>query len=325
MSNNSPTLASVIEDVMNPLGQKWTTNEATRSKRFKYVMYQRLMTELALNRYRWSGVPDEIDRTFIERILLFRSLCIFTEDPDLGYIALPGTPANMVDLYGNPQAYTLMAINGRYVKTLSNRDCVPIYPNTLRTSDMDVVSLYAMLFAEIAQTLDINTIQLRNPIVFTGPASMRKTMQTIQDQLTDGAFSFLENSAANEMIQVSAFQSELHPDNLINTQMFKQKLWNECMTYLGINNANQDKPERLVADEVSANDAQVIAARLSSIQARNNAADTINERYGLNMHCEWNSDIDAMSDMLMTNEIDGEGDDGTPDKASEGRVSQPGK
>lgn len=308
MSNDSPTLASVVDSLMNPTRQTWTTNDPLRAKRYKYIMYQRMMTELALNRFKWTGVPVEIDPTFIERTLLFRSLCVFTLDDDIGYIALPGTPANMVDIYGNPQSFTLMSVNGKYSRTLTNRECVPIYPNMLRTSDMDIVSLYAMLFAEIAQTLDINTIQLRNPIVFTGPASMRQTMKTIQDQLADGAFSFLENSAANDMIQVSAFQSELHPDNLINTQMFKQKLWNECMTYLGINNANQDKPERLVADEVSANDAQVVASRLSGIQSRNNAADTINERYGLALHCEWNTDMDAMADMFV-DDISGNGDD----------------
>lgn len=316
MTNNSPTLASVVDSLMNPTGQTWATNDALRAKRFKYIMYQRMMTELALTRFKWTGVPTEIDPTFIERTLLFRSLCVFTLDEDFGYIALPGTPANMVDLYGNPQAFTLMSINGKYSKTLSNRECVPIYPNTLRTSDMDIVCLYAMLFAEIAQTLDINTVQLRNPIVFTGPASMRKTMQTIQDQLADGAFSFLENSAANEMIQVSAFQSELHPDNLINTQLYKQKLWNECMTYLGINNSNQDKAERLVSDEVSANDAQVVASRLSGIRSRNNAADTINERYGLALHCEWNTDIDAMADMFVDDMGESENGRGISDQTT---------
>ena len=309
MTNNSPTLASMVEQLMNPNNSKWATNEAMRAKRYKYLMYQRMLTELALNRFKWYGIPPEIDPTFIERTLLFRSLCIFTNDTELGYIALPGSPANMVDIYGNPQAFTLMSVNGKYSKTIPNTECVPIYPNLLRSSDIDVVALYAMLFSEIAQTLDINTIQLRNPIVFSGPASMRKTMQTIQDQLSDGAFSFLENSAA-DMVEVKAFQSELHPDNLVNTQLFKQKLWNECMTYLGINNANQDKAERLVSDEVSANDSQVIASRLSAITARNNAADVINERYGLEVSCEWNTNMDAMSDILMNNEINGGDDNG---------------
>lgn len=41
----------------------------------------------------------------------------------------------------------------------------------------------------------------------------------------------------------------------------KQAILRECMTFLGIENANMDKKERLVSDEVNANNQQVIASR----------------------------------------------------------------
>ena len=100
MTNNSPTLASMVEQLMNPNNSKWATNEAMRAKRYKYLMYQRMLTELALNRFKWYGVPPEIDPTFIERTLLFRSLCIFTYDPDLGYKLL-ADPVVKHDLISN--------------------------------------------------------------------------------------------------------------------------------------------------------------------------------------------------------------------------------
>jgi hypothetical protein len=75
---------------------------------------------------------------------------------------------------------------------------------------------------------------------------------------------------------------------VLNLQIAKSKIWNETMTLLGINNANQEKRERLVADEVSANDSQIMAVRNSSLSARQYAVELINKKYDLKVEVEWN-------------------------------------
>lgn len=306
-------MGNIIDDVMNPNNSRFASSNGAQQKKFKFQVYYRMLRELALNRYKWDGVPDEIDHQFIEKMLMYNSNCIFSYDSDFGYIALPGTPTAAIDLYGRPLAYTVFSINQRFNKVLSTDDCVVIWPNMLRRSDLDVIEMYSMILSEVSQTIDINTLQLRNPIVMSGPRRQQKTMQKMLEQVEGGAFSYIENDAMTDNIEVKAFQTEMHPDNLVKTQLYKQKAWNECMTYLGINNANQDKAERLVVDEVSANDSQVVTYRLSGIKARKMACEQINDMYGLNMSVEWNSDIDAMADMQVFNEIN-EGDDGEDKK-----------
>jgi hypothetical protein len=67
------------------------------------------------------------------------------------------------------------------------------------------------------------------------------------------------------------------------------------MTLLGINNANQDKRERLVTSEVSANNSQVLLARQVALDARRDACNRINKRYpNLNISVHWNVDEDNL-------------------------------
>jgi len=62
---------------------------------------------------------------------------------------------------------------------------------------------------------------------------------------------------------------------------------------LGLNNANQDKKERLVTDEVSANDEQVMASRNIHLKARKTAADKINKMFGLNINVKFDDMVDT--------------------------------
>ena len=61
-------------------------------------------------------------------------------------------------------------------------------------------------------------------------------------------------------------------------------------TFLGINNANQDKRERLVASEVDANDEQVEQARFNMLDARLDACKLINDMFGLDISVKFRND-----------------------------------
>lgn len=59
------------------------------------------------------------------------------------------------------------------------------------------------------------------------------------------------------------------------------------MTFLGIENANMDKKERLVSDEVNANNQQVIASRNIWLSERKKSIEELNKKFGLNASVEF--------------------------------------
>ena len=66
-------------------------------------------------------------------------------------------------------------------------------------------------------------------------------------------------------------------------QTQKLNVWNECLTTLGINNANTEKRERLITDEVEANNEMIEICSDVMLKAREEACKRINNMFGLNI------------------------------------------
>ncbi len=135
---------------------------------------------------------------------------------------------------------------------------------------------------------------MRKPFLFLVDDTERVTFQNMWRQLQEGQPAVFGTKGFGDKLddKVKLFDMKIDKDLVLNLQISKSKIWNETMTYLGIDNANQDKRERLVADEVSANDSQISAARNASLNARQYACEIINKKYKLDIQCEWNSDMD---------------------------------
>ena len=72
-------------------------------------------------------------------------------------------------------------------------------------------------------------------------------------------------------------------------QTYKHQIWNEALTYLGIENVNTDKKERLISDEVVNNMGDVEAERFTRLNARRQACEEINELFGLDVQVDFRS------------------------------------
>ena len=77
------------------------------------------------------------------------------------------------------------------------------------------------------------------------------------------------------------------------------------MTLLGIENANMDKKERLVSDEVNANNQQVIASRNIWLSERKKAIEELNKKFNLNASVEF-APYEDFEDILKLIELDGD-------------------
>jgi hypothetical protein len=266
-------------------------------------LYVQILCELSMNRYKWTGLPESINPRHLEMTLLTSGLSVFYFDNDFGkFFALQGTPAGQMNMQNDPLKYqvygnqfinkTLNAMpqvvrqrdeHGRFTSEALTlpEECVPIWANYLRRSDMAIIYVYAARLAEFDRTIEINAKNARRPKILAVDQALRLSIANINRQIDEGQSAIEINAKTfdDTMGGIAALDLGINPDTIEKIQISRTRVWNECMGLLGINNANQDKKERLVASEVGANDEQVDMMRWVNLNARRQAAHMINVRW----------------------------------------------
>lgn len=260
-------------------------------------MYTRLLMEQAANRFKWNNLPTEIDPRHLELLLLTYGVAIFYDKPEdkkypQKYMVLQGYPSGQWNWQQNPISYTVAGANLPLIlerQNLSAREVVPIWANYLRQGDLDIVQVYASKLANLDMSIEINSRNARRTRVVFANENQRLSHSNINRQIDEGdPVLFLDGEAFPEMqVPITNVDLGVDPDSIRELHVVRTRLWGECMGLLGIDFANTEKKERVQAAEVDANNSQVDAMRAVNLNARRDAAEQINRRYGLNISVEY--------------------------------------
>lgn len=286
----------VLEDVYRKHlagGGAYRTNTSDDELAILERMYIRVLSEMAINRFRWVGLPSTVNERYLELMLYRHALSVFYYDDEYNaYMALQGSPNGPMNMYQDPTGFRVVGNSTFVGKSLSVTECVPIWANVLRSPDLDIVVTYARRLASIDRTIDINAKNARRTKVIVANENQRHSATEINNQLEKGSAAIYVNPMGMDLVsEMTAVDLGVHPDMVEKLQIARGRLWNECMGLLGLNFANQDKRERMVVDEVSANDEQVDNMRAVALNERKRACVLINNKYDLSVDVKFNVDI----------------------------------
>lgn len=97
-----------------------------------YEMYKRQLLTLAENIFEYKNMPEFIDTSFLNKVLLRQGAIAFFKDEVMGLLALPFHNMGKLDVYGRPTSIQVISQNG-YSKFIKNRDdFVIMYDNNGR-------------------------------------------------------------------------------------------------------------------------------------------------------------------------------------------------
>lgn len=268
--------------------KRWQSAELNNKTYIDY--YNRLM-ELALNVFEWENLPPSVDERFLELTLYEMGYCLYFNDEIIGNLALTCTIGGKLDVYRIPVLRRAYAVNG-YNKLCTTKDSVLIFNNYLHTPTQLTIELFARRLYEIERAIDVNVKAQKTPTLILSSEQQRLTMMNLYMQY-DGnePFIFGDKNMDIEGIKSLKTDAPFVADKLEN---LKHQIWNEALTFCGIENSNQDKKERLVSDEVGSNYGNVEAQRNVMLNARKQAVEKINAMFGTNIDVHFRSNLQTM-------------------------------
>lgn len=253
---------------------------AKRANDIAFTDYYYRLNLIARALFKWDNLPNNIDEKWIEKYLFNEGKCLFYKDPTLGLMVTKFGETGSLNYYDEPTKVKPIATNYIYEgkQLINNDNCVIIRNNDLMLPTAPTIRLYAYDLANIKRTIDVNISAQKTPVVVRCSDKQKLSFkQAINQRADNEPVIYADKNLDLSQIQIL----DLRPPVVFpQLQIQKHAVWNECMTFLGINNANQDKRERVVTDEVQANDEQVKASEDVMLKAREKACELINEMFG---------------------------------------------
>ena len=249
------------------------------------------LKEIALNVYRWENVPDSIDIRFLELCLFNRGYAVYFNDEILGNLALNCSIGGALNVYNIPIKRTAYASNG-YKRFLTASDSVIIYNNYMHRATYPTIDMYAKRLTQIKRAIDVNITQQKVPKIIQCDRQRQLTFQNMYEQVDNNEpVLILDENVDLKSVGVLDNTAPYVADKL---NLLYKDLWNQALTFLGVENSNADKKERLVSDEVGSNYGNVEVQRNVMLNSRKQAVKEINDMFGTEIEVSFNSDLITM-------------------------------
>lgn len=253
---------------------KWKNNKAFTN----WFVY---LTNLYLNAFEFTGLPDTVNERFLFETLYWDGKALFFFDSDIGYLALPCAGDGDFNVYWEYTRWR--AISNNYNKVYNYPDeCVLVRANQMLYPPLFMVENWASRIADAERTIDVYSKTMKRPWLVTGEYDDKLTMNVLVDSIENNEVVVTGAKRISDAIQ-RAYANPMDGQGLMALWRHKHELLDECLTWFGINNANTEKRERLITDEVQSNNQLIQLNSDTVLDWLKRACEEINQRFGLSV------------------------------------------
>lgn len=299
------------------------------------------LANIGINRYKITGdYPETLDeRTILQSIFWYGSFGLVNDNGV--WLSLPAMPASDLTVYGYPRKINVFGKNG-YNKTF---EIIQYNGDEKAVNDgISDVELYdkrgfwvmekkliyplartAILFSErIADSyriIDVLRVKSKDPYVFFSKEETIRTVKEFFKDLNSNDEYIVVSTGVFDPDSVTAQKLDFNPEGLKTIQALVEWYEGKYNSYCGINsNPASDKKERLLVDEINANDEETENNVNKEVEYMNAQLEKVNELTGWSMKMEVaydgrdkdiRSDTDELSD---ERDLSSDGDGSRPDE-----------
>lgn len=246
-------------------------------------------TKVALSIFEWVNLPTSMNAMYLEKCLFFYGQATMLKDKDFGFINTKCCSNGKINLYGYPTSlhcYSYEYQTNRRLYTGINTpinneytDCILVQNNWERIPTSGTMELFAYRLYEAERTCDVNIKAQKTPVLLLIDENQRLTMENLYNQYNGNRPVIFgdKNNLDSNKIQAISTEAPFVADKIMD---YKKEIWNEALTFLGINNIMIDKKERLVTDEANSNNELINLNLQSYLAPRQEACKQFNEKFG---------------------------------------------
>lgn len=267
-------------------GLKWNADKYWQSGDYNgraYNMLRSQILNMALTRFKWINLPETCDARFLELTLLTQGMATIAKPHSGDYadewLSLQvGSWQSSPDIYGNPNYWTALGVNG-YAFNVTPNNGYFAFDNHLRTTVLDRIDIWVRELVDIIRTMQQNRAHQKVPMIIAGKQEKRLDMTNYVKQVAGGEIMIIADSDGLENIQARA----ITPPNampFIGDKLWANYLniWNQIYGALGIGNL-PFKSERQIEDEVNSQQDPTDLVRLDGLTCRRHMCEKLRANF----------------------------------------------
>lgn len=289
-----------------------------------------MLLSLAMNRFRWEGLPETCDSRFLEKTLHrigIATLSFKRDEPTRIFHTLQAMPNGQFNMYGLPTEWRAVGYDGLTDYPVNNENGVLCYYSNSRVNPWNALEIFARKMAHYERTEDVNLTQQMKPFIGIAPQEKKLELVNLLKQVEGGEPAILGDESLLDLANnVTVIDTKVP---LITEELARsnQNVLNQALLYLGIPHLAFEKGERMIEDEARANTAPTNIMLLDCLKARRDFCEQANAKFGLDLRVYFNEDFESYNfnymnnyeqkaqdgiiddELLGDNSIDGDGDE----------------
>ena len=289
-------MAKNKKPVLKTANSQYIETEALNSLTFYF--YQRCFKKLCLSMFEWVDLPKGMDSRFLEEVLYYNGLATLLYTEKYGYINTASTPSGNLNIYGLPTSINCFSYGFSEIRKLytglaneeaKKTNCILVLNCQDRESTFSSMELFAYRMYKAERSADININATKSPLVILADEKTKLSMINAYAKYDGNEPVIVGKKGQFNLDDINSIdtRAEFIADKL---QDYKKGIWNELLTFLGINNLNEKK-ERMVTEETNQNN-EVINLNLQSfLIPRKEACNQFNELFNTNINVRVRSDL----------------------------------
>lgn len=253
--------------------------------------FRKYLFQKAISVFKWD-LPEEWDKDYFLYTLYGMGYIAVVDTDKFGVICQGGALGGY-NLYYRP-SYIIITnplIPGTITANLDT-DCALIKLQPDYSSIMDIVGYYADQLALAAESLGINLLNVKSGTVFGADSKAKaESYKKMYDTLSDGDPAVvIDKKLLDDQGNPTWFPFTQHiKESYVVSDILSDMRKIEAMfdTEIGIPNANTDKKERLITDEVNANNIETATRCELWLEEIRKGLTKANEKYNLSLEVNW--------------------------------------